>query len=259
MSRFISKLKQVAQGEIQPMGFKASNTAPSRAKMLLVAGLAEAGSDKLPDYVAGADAGLIIVPEAGSGAGAIKEASQAVAGIPWGGRLEGIGADEIDQIASAGGDFLVLPAASGVLPELKGGTVGLVLEIDISLEEGLLAAVNKLPVDAVLITAEPQAGAFLTWYRLMRLQRCADLLAKPLLVNIPSNLTAAGLKALWDAGVDGVVVEIGAKQPAGGLLELRKAIDGMPPATRRSRGKTAALLPYATPGVDREGEEPDEE
>jgi hypothetical protein len=259
MSRFISRLKQVAQGATRPMGFKASNTFPSQMRMLLVAGLAKVGSDRLPNCVAGADAGLIIASEAGPGAKAIKEASRAVSGIPWGGRLEGIGTDEIDQIAKAGGDFLVLPAASAVLPELQGGTVGLVLEVDILLEEGLLAAVNKLPVDAVLITAEPPAGAFLTWYRLLRLQRCADLLAKPLLVSLPSDLAASRLRPLWDAGVDGVVVEVEAEQPAGGLLELRQAIDDMPPATRRTRGKTAALLPYATPGVDRGAEEPDEE
>jgi hypothetical protein len=259
MSRFISRLKQVAQGASRTMGFKASNDVPSRMKMLLVAGLAKAGPDKLPDYVAGADAGLIVTSEADAGTKAIKEASQAVSGIPWGSRLEGIGADEIDQIAKAGGDFLVLPAASGVLPELHASTVGLVLEIDISLEEGLLSAVNKLPVDAVLVTSEPPAGAFLSWYRLMRLQRCADLLAKPLLVSIPSDLEASGLQALWDAGVDGVVVEVGAGQPASRLLELRQAVDDMPTATRRTRGKTAALLPYATPGVDRGAEEPDEE
>jgi hypothetical protein len=252
-------LKQVAQGAARPMGFKASNNVPSPMKMLLVAGLAKAGPDKLPDYVAGADAGLIVASEAGSGAKAIKEATQAVSGIPWGSRLEGIGADEIDQIASTGGDFLVLPVASGVLPELQGGTVGLVLEVDISLEEGLLVAVNKLPVDAVLVTAEPPEGAFLTWHRLMRLQRWADLLAKPLLVYIPPDLAASGLRALWDAGVDGVVVEVGVKPPGGGLLELRRAIDDMPSTTRRTRGKTAALLPYSTPGVDREAEEPDEE
>jgi hypothetical protein len=241
------------------MGFKASNGVPSRLKMSLVAGLAKAGPDKLTDYVAGADAGLIVASEAGSVAKVIKEASQVVSGIPWGSRLEGIGTDEIDQIAKAGGDFLVLPAASAVLPELQGGTVGLVLEVDISLEEGLLATVNKLPVDAVLITVEPPEGAFLTWYRLLRLQRCADLLAKPLLVSIPSDLTASRLRALWDAGVDGVVVEVEVEQPAGRLLELRQAIDDMPPVTRRTRGKTAALLPYATPGVDRGAEEPDEE
>jgi hypothetical protein len=259
MSRLVTRLKQVAQGASRTMGFKASNDIPSLMKMLLVASLAKAGPDKLPDYVAGADAGLIVTSEAGSGAKAIKEASQAVSGIPWGSRLEDIGTDEIDQIAKAGGDFLVLPAASGVLPELQGGTVGLVLEVDISLEEGLLAAVNKLPVDAVLVNAGPPEGVFLSWYRLMRLQRCADLLTKPLLVSIPSDLAASGLQALWDVGVDGVVVEVGEEPPAGGLLEMRRAIDGIPSATRRVRGKTAALLPYATPGVDRVAEEPGEE
>jgi hypothetical protein len=259
MSRFVSRLKQVSQGIAQPMGFKAASTGQSQMKMLLVAGLAKAGSDKLPDCVAGADAGLIIAADAVSGTRAIKEASEAVSAIPWGGRLESIGADEMKQIAGAGGDFLVLPAASGVLSELEDSQMGTVLEIEMSLDEGLLSTVNRLPVDAALITAQPSEGPFLTWHRLMYLQRCADLLTKPLVVSIPLNLTAAELKVLWDTGVDGVIVEMGVRQPAGGLSELRRAIDGLPPATKRSRGKRAALLPYTTPGVDRGTEEPDED
>jgi hypothetical protein len=259
MSRFINRLKQVSQGIAQPMGFKAANTGQSQTKMLLVAGLAKAGSDKLPDYVAGADAGLIIATEAGSGASAIKEATGAVSGIPWGGRLEGINADGAKQIAEAGGDFLVLPAAGGVLPELEDSQMGRVLEIEMSLDEGLLSTINRLPADAALIAAAPSEGTFLTWHRLMYLQRCADLLAKPLMVSIPLGLTAAELKVLWDTGVDGIVVEMGAKQTAGGLSELRRAIDGMPPASKRSRGKRAALLPFTTPEMDRVTEEPAED
>jgi hypothetical protein len=259
MSRFISQLKQVSQGITQPMGFKAASTGQSQTKMLLVAGLAKAGPDKLPDYVAGADAGLIIAAGTDSGARAIKEAAATVSDIPWGGRLEGIGAEGIKQIAGAGGDFLVLPAAGGILAELEDSQVGMVLEVEMSLEESLLSTVSRLPVDAVLIAAGPLEGPFLTWHRLMHLQRCADLLTKPLMVSIPLNLTAAELKALWDTGVDGVVVEVGAKQPAGGLSELRRAIDGLPPAAKRRRGKRAALLPYTTPEMDRVAEEPDED
>ena len=94
--------------------------------------------------------------------------------------------------------------------------MGKILEVETALSEGLLAAVNKLPVDAVLIGGEPES--FLTWNHLMHFQRCANLLTKPMLASIPSNVTASELQALWGAGVDGVVVEVGVGQPAGKLM-----------------------------------------
>ena len=259
MSRLIDRLKQISQAAPEPIGFKAASAALPQTKMLLVAGLAQAGFDGLSDCVAGADAGLLPVSELGSGARAIKEAIQTVSGIPWGGRLKNIGEEEISRIAGTGVDFLVFPMASAILPALQGGTIGKILEIEISLDEGLLRSVDKLPVDAALISTEQQDGYFLTWHHLMRIQRCADLLTKPLLVSIPSNVTTTELQALWDAGVDGVVVEVAAGQPAGRLIELRQAIDSMPPASKRKRGETAALLPYATHGMDEVTEEPEED
>lgn len=259
MSRLIDRLKQISQAAPQPIGFKAANTVLSRPKMLLVASLAQAGFDGLSDFVAGADAGLLPVSELSSGARAIKEALQTVSDIPWGGRLKDFGEEEISQIAGAGGDFVVFPAVSAVLPALQGGAIGKILEIEVSLDEGLLRSVDKLPVDAALISTEQQDGHFLTWHHLMRIQRCADLLTKPLLVSVPSNVTVAELQALWDAGVDGVVVEVAVGQPAGRLIELRQVIDSMPLASKRKRGETAALLPYVTHGMDEVTEEPEED
>ena len=69
-----------------------------------------------------------------------------------------------------------------------------------------------------------EAGEPIAWHHLMLFQRLANLLSKPLLVPVPLNITAGELKALWEAGVDGVVVEAGAEPPAGGLKELRQAI-----------------------------------
>ena len=76
MSRFIDGLKKISQAASQPIGFKAANAAQSQRKMLLVAGLAQAGSAGLSDYVAGADAGLLEISDVKSGVKAIKEAAQ---------------------------------------------------------------------------------------------------------------------------------------------------------------------------------------
>jgi hypothetical protein len=65
-----------------------------------------------------------------------------------------------------------------------------------------------------------------------------------LLASIPSNVTANELQALWEAGVDGVVIEVGDRQPTDRLKELRQVIDKLAFPSQRKRGKTEALLPH---------------
>jgi hypothetical protein len=64
-----------------------------------------------------------------------------------------------------------------------------------------------------------------------------------LLVSISSNVTANELQALWETGVDGVIVEVEARQPAGRVSKLRQAIDKLTFPSQRKRGKAEALLP----------------
>ena len=146
-------------------------------------------------------------------------------------------------MVKAGCDFVVFPAANTPLAILQDDEVGKILEVEVSLSEGLLRAVDELPVDGVLITGEAKRDYFLTWHHLMTFQRFADLLTKPLLVCVPSKVTANELQALWKAGVDGIVVAVGVEPPAGKLNELRQTIDKLafPP---RNWAKAEALLPY---------------
>jgi len=123
--------------------------------------------------------------------------------------------------------------------------------------KGLLTAVDELPADAVLVASEYEEEHFLTWQHLMFFQRCADLLTKPLLVSIPSNVLANELQALREAGVNGVVVRIESEQPAGRLKELRQVIDKLVFTAPRKTRKAEPLLPYprGKMNVTTEGEE----
>ena len=107
----------------------------------------------------------------------------------------------------------------------------------------MLRAINELPVDAVLIASEQKEGHFLTWQHLMLFQRFADLLTKPLLISIPAKVTSVELQALWEAGVTGVIVEVGVKQPQDRLKELRQVIDKLKFTSPRQRERVEALLP----------------
>ena len=164
--------------------------------------------------------------------------------IPWGGWLRDTGSAGIKQLAKIDSDFLVFPAANTPLAILQNDKVGKILEVEASLNEGLLRTVDELPVDAVLLAGEMGEANFLTWRHLMLFQRFVDLLAKPLLVSIPAKVTANELQTLWEVGVNGVIVAVGAGQPAEKLKELRQAIDKLTYPSPRKPRKAEALLPY---------------
>jgi len=241
MSQFIDELNQVSQAVPPSIGFKPAQPVSPKPKMLLIASLTQANVDNLADYVAGADAGLLHTSKVSSGAESLQKICQVVSDIPWGGWLRGTGREGIEQMVAAGFDFVVFPAASTSLAILQSGRVGRVLQVEASLSEGLLRTVGELPIDAVFIASEPEEEHFLTWHHLMVFQHFADLLTKPLLVSVPLSVTANELLALWEAGVDGVVVGVG-KVP-GQLKELRRVI-GQLTFPQRKRGRAMALLPH---------------
>lgn len=259
MSRLLDKLNQVSRAVPQPVGFRTSQPAPSKPRMLLIASLAEANIDSLADYMAGADAGLLRIPKLNSAAKIIQKISQAVSDIPWGGWLTDSAQEGMKQIAKIGGDFVVFPAATTPLALLQDEKIGKVLEVEPSFSEGSLRAVNELSIEAVLIASEQGESSFLTWHHLILFQRFANLLTKPLLVSIPAKVTSAELQALWEAGVDGVVVEVEIGQPDR-LKETRQIVDKLVFSSRRKRGKLEPSLPYVSreTGVVEEEEEEEE-
>ncbi|MBE9513140.1 MAG: hypothetical protein IMY77_03700 [Chloroflexi bacterium] len=260
MSKFIDKLNGALRTGLQTMGFRPGQPSLPGPRILLVASLAQASVSNLADRVAGADAGLVHIPRLKADTKTLQKYSQAVPDIPWGGWLRGIRGREI-SLEGISGDFVVFPADTplGILERAKAGRkdaevstknnkVGRILEVEASLSEGLLRTIDELPVDAVLITGKQEGDYQLTWQQLMFFQHFADLVTKPLLVQVPSKVTAVELQILWQAGVDGVIVAVGAGEPVGRLRELRETIDKLTFPSQRRRGKVKALLPYISSG-----------
>ncbi|MBA7654375.1 hypothetical protein ES703_62252 [subsurface metagenome] len=259
MSRFIDRLSQLSRGELQPIGFTAKQPASPTPKIQLVASLAAESSESLTSHVAWSDAGLLSISRISTGAEALQKIAKALPDIPWGGWIQSSSSSGIKQLTKAGCDFVVFPATDTPLTIIENDKIGRILEVEASLNEGLLRATNELPIDAVLIAGEQAEGYFLTWQHLMLFRRFADLLTKPLLVSVPSQVTASELEALWEAGVTGVVVEVSEKQPEDRLKKLRQEIDKLEFSSPRRRDRTEALLPRtgresstATPEVDEE-------
>ena len=178
--------------------------------------------------------------------------------IPWGIYLDDDADKKTASLEGEGYDFVVFSASGRISVTPQEEKVGRILQVAAAaLDDGLLRAVNDLPVDAVLAAGEEPGGA-VAWHHLMQVQRLSNLLAKPLLVDVPAGITEVEIKALWEAGADGVVVAADGLPP-GGLSELRRLIDGLPPRSARRRGKSEALLPRIGRGTSPAAEEEEED
>jgi hypothetical protein len=230
MSKFIDKLNSIASGGLAPMGFRAAGTKP-RPRMALVAHTAAAKA-------AGADAVLVSVS---------KSLKKPKSDIPWGGWLKEVSREGVKRMGEGGADFVVFPAAS-VSSAILEEELGKVVEVEATLDAGLLKAVDDLPVDAVLIAGEKPS---LTWHDLMLFRRGANILTKPLMVVVSPDITASELQALCEAGVAGVV--------AGGKIEkLRPMIDKLT-APKAGKRRAEPLLPRISGGAGAVSEEEEEE
>ncbi len=259
MSRLIDELNRIAKSTPQPMGFRAAHPTPLKLRILLVASLAQIGdTGRLAACVDGADAVLLRLTKSHLAAKTLPKTAGSLPDMPWGCFLEDTGTNKMETLIKAGCDFVVFPAASRFSATPQDNKVGKVLQVESSLGEGLLRGVNDLPVDAVLAIDTYEAGGSMAWHHLMLFQHMANLLTKPLLVPVPSNVTAGELKALWETGADGVVVEVDTGKP-GGLKELRRVIGELPPRSSKKRGKAEALLPYSGGVKETEPEEEEEE
>jgi hypothetical protein len=259
MSRLIDELNRIAKAAPQPMGFRTARSTPSKLRMLLIASLTQVGdTSRLAACVDGADAVLLRLTKSHLAAKTLPKTVGSLPDLPWGCFLDGTGADKTETLVKAGCDFVVFPAASRFSDMPQDEKVGKILQVESSLGEGLLRGINDLPVDAVLATDTYESGGSMAWHHLMLLKNMTNLLAKPLLVPVPLNVTASELKALWETGADGAVVEVDTGKP-GGLKELRRAIDELPPRSSKKRGKAEALLPYGGGRAETVTEDEEEE
>ena len=259
MSRLIEKFQKARRAAATPMGFRTTQPVELPPKMQLIATIeAGAATDKL-GYLNPTDAVLIRFTESTFTQKSLEKTTSTLGDIPWGLYL-----DDDEKGAEAGADFTVFSTASRITDAPKDSKAGKILEADASMDDGLLRAANDLPVDAVLVAGEPEDKGPLSWHQMMIFQHLANMFSKPLIIIVPADITEKELKALWEAGVDGILVE-GEAGKAQELKELRQAINKLPARAGRKRGKIEARLPRtvsqetATPPDEEEEEEEEDE
>jgi hypothetical protein len=252
MSRFADKLKNALQVAPPAMGFfRASQAAAAKPKMLLVAWAGLDEVEKSPDMLDGADAAVVTsakTPTARSLKGLVKSLGDAPLGV-WAEDASGFVA-----LDASGVDFVVFAPEKMPLAASSEKKPGLVAGIPFDLADSLIRAVSELPVDAVIINSP---GTRLTFQDLMRFRRLGDFISKPLLGVVPADISADEVKALWDAGIDALVVSLNAEN-APGFKALKKAVSGLDLAAKRKWMKPRAIVPVVRAEEHNHEAEPDE-
>ena len=252
MSKLVKKLKELSGAEPPPIGFARVKAEAPKPRLLLVAGVAQADMVDLESCVAGADGGLVYL--SGVGTKALGEVAGKVPDIPWGVWLKGGRVKNLEKLSF---DFAVFPALTSA-EVVKGDKTGKILELESSLGDTLLRAAGELSVDGVLIDDKEARASSLTWYNLMLFQRFAGLVGKPLLVRVSSKLTGSELEAMWEVGVDGIIVEAEAGKPDK-IGKLRELLDQLTFPSKRKKTRGQPLLPYLGGGTESVAEEADDE
>lgn len=252
MSRLIDELKRIVKNGPQAIGFRQGQAIAPKQRLLLAACMTGVDYREVDRYTVGADAGIVIPSDGGPDA--IKKCSTGAPGIPWGYWLKDIGQSKID-FKRADCDFIIFPF-DAPLAAVGDASAGKIIEIDIPLpDSSSLRTLDRLPLDAVLVSMDVGNRSSLTWHQLVGVQKVIDSVSKPVLTVVPAQVTATELGMLWEAGIDGVVVTIGAGQPQNALERIRQEIEKQTPSSRRKKRKTEALLPQ----VESETEEIEEE
>ncbi len=244
MSKLVERLQKAAQGGTPAIGFRAASLLPQ--SMVLVAALSVANLDSVGLIAGSADAVVAYVDR--GQAEPPRRLAQAAGNLPWGLWTEQATAEGIEQLEKAGGDFLVFEPDTTSAALLREDKVGKVLKMSLSQEDGLLRAVDDLAVDVVLIDISKEDPAP-TVSHLLRCQRVASLISKPLLIALKPEVTKDDLQALWEGGVDGVVIELSENDSGARLASLKEAIRALPARTRRARRQGIPLVPRLGQGA----------
>ncbi len=256
MSRLIDALTRTDHAAFQPMGFRMSRQAQDepRLRLIGVAAFIEHPADRFD----GADAVLFKTEKSSPTQKTTKSVVEATGDIPWGVYTPGINAGKMPALIKDGCDFLVFPASTAVSDLTEDEDVGRIIEVESTLDDGLIRAINNLPVDAVIVTDSLVKDNSLIWHQLMIFRHVINLLTKPLIVSVSLKISESELKNLWEAGIDGITAEVDKQQPAG-IKTLRELINKLPARTAQKKGKTDAILPFPRVARDNEPEEEEEE
>jgi hypothetical protein len=260
MSKLIEKLERISEGSGQPMGFGAAVSRTKISQILTIASV-PAGNAQLITVATkeGPDALLLTVDNLEKDSKALAKMNRDRAEIPWGASLETASKEDIAKLIELGCDYVIFSPARTPAAILMEERIGKVLKIDASLPESLTKAINRLQVDAILLSPASDDEPTFTVHQLMILERLAGSTGKHVLATMPSGLSISDIEILWGLGVRGVLVDMAAKQPEQMLSQVKEAIQKLPTTRKKPKEKFRATLPMASHSPEKEKQEEEEE
>ena len=114
------------------------------------------------------------------------------------------------------------------------------MRVDGGMDVHHLRVIGEVPVDAVVVDARNLDPATMSF--VIECRRIRSACGRPMLVHIDRALDTSLLPVLWQAGVDGLVVNSSLGPDT--LARVRSAIDNTVFEPRTGRGLTASIGPY---------------
>ena len=241
MSKLADKIRKVTRTTPQALGFGATTAAPEPTMVLAaIAKDASAASD-----LAKRGADVVIVGSSGSPAPTSNAPSlgDAFSGAWAAGKTD----DEAKAYREAGYDFVVFDPNTTSATALFDQKTGYVMALPADITDNEVRTLESFQLDAIHIGA---LDGPLTVRRQIDLRRIYAMTRKPLMATVKAALGAAELQALRDTNVIVIAVEGGEN-----IERLRKAIDALPPRSRRKDDDRPTPLVPRTVGAGDEGEE----
>jgi len=256
MSRFIDKLKQASLSEPPPLGFRTVQKV-IKHRLLVVASLDKPETLDNVDITDIADAFLFDAQKAAEYKAAEKSA-KSLKDIPCGCRISGSFNIDFEKTEL---DFVVFGSDMPASALLKSEKTGRVAIVDEDTTGEMIRILDAMPQHAILLDEKPAEKFSITWQKLSIYKRFSTLSTKPLLISIPVNLNADELQAIWDMGVNGLIVRVADAESAEAFKKLRQIVETLLPQSKNKHNKTRALVPQVraeAPAVvddDDDGEE----
>jgi hypothetical protein len=250
MSILIQKLKAMAESAVPAMGFRTASASARSKGPLVVAVLSHPDAKSAAAAVQAGAGALLMQPV---DARVARQVVESAGGVPCGINLEKDSGIDIEGLKKAGCDFIVFSPASAPASWVRQEGLGKLARLAPTVEAAALRGIDRVGIDAVLLDRWEDAGLVSVQF-LMSCYFLSGSLGKPLLAMVPADLEAADAGSLWDAGVDGMVLEALPSK----LTELHKAAAALPPRTRKKAGRDTALLPHvatAAEPAEEEGED----
>lgn len=256
MSRLLDCLEQISISAPAPIGFGVRRVQRPPGMALIV--------QISSDHASGCESISGLTPEAVLLSGikdlpALKKLEPKLPSIPWGIRSSSLTEDGVKGYKEAGCDVLAFALADTPVSAITSDDMARVLCLDCDAEERQLRAINPLPVDVVLIDVTNQTGPW-TLGGLANVTAISSRVNKYILISISQPPGEKELEALRDAGVHGLVIDVGSVSMES-LSKLKSDLQAMPRPQPGRKNRNTAVLPSSVFAADRTPahEEPDED